>query len=550
MCSVLEVNGRVPRILFLALAFLIFAVSDAAAVPGLAGNISYLPQTVVNPQQQNSFGATYGSFLQSGNSWYISYGGEPGLPSRSLRRGPEWLVNPAAYPGDVVRMTFSKNRGRSWSPPVIIASGDTDSITCQNGYYYMYMEWTDYSRWSGSAPPPNAIYLARAKAITGPYYYYQGNSYDEKTGQETSLWSRTAAAAHGRANLHEIKNARPVITMYDPQSNSWGAGTPKALVHDGRFYVYYYDSSNPDHIQLRISAANDPTFSMPGALSENVVSPYPYENNPGYLDSSGSGVWAVGEVKYDMAGNQFVSIYNYSEKDQDPSSSAHQELRLRVSSDGVVWSRAHTLAEAPDDFMGKRVRELTGASDSTRILSNIDGTIDTTSQNDLYFYTSIGYPLPYYVEWYYGGLAIHAFHTQWGSGQATASVAGDWQQTDFPVWADSPDPPVFFYHPFFGKIWSYDGNVFFSGEADKMYYIYGQYGTSGPFWGACSTCESSKYGGYLTWIVTDFGAPAAQELLQINDVNLSANRLPAICGTSWWVEGSGNPGEYVESCKP
>ena len=107
-------------------------------------------------------------------------------------------------------------------------------------------------------PGGDAIFLARAKALEGPWEVY---SLDYKTGK--SFWDRKQEPFYWQ----------PVLTCQDVWYDSWHVGDPSVVYKDGRFYMAYSsmgcdEDMIPDHYE---GDTDGNASCIMGAVSEDGI---------------------------------------------------------------------------------------------------------------------------------------------------------------------------------------------------------------------------------------------------------------------------------------
>ncbi len=140
-------------------------------------------------------------------------------------------------------------------------------------------------------PGGDAIFLARAKALEGPWEVY---SLDYKTGK--SFWDRKQEPFYWQ----------PVLTCQDVWYDSWHVGDPSVVYKDGRFYMAYSsmgcdEDMIPDHYE---GDTDGNASCIMGAVSEDGIhwtrSEKPllvWEGEKGYVEAEDRNSWYGGHQR-------------------------------------------------------------------------------------------------------------------------------------------------------------------------------------------------------------------------------------------------------------
>ena len=140
-------------------------------------------------------------------------------------------------------------------------------------------------------PGGDAIFLARAKALEGPWEVY---SLDYKTGK--SFWDRKQEPFYWQ----------PVLTCQDVWYDSWHVGDPSVVYKDGRFYMAYSsmgcdEDMIPDHYE---GDTDGNASCIMGAVSEDgshwTRSEKPllvWEGEKGYVEAEDRNSWYGGHQR-------------------------------------------------------------------------------------------------------------------------------------------------------------------------------------------------------------------------------------------------------------
>ena len=140
-------------------------------------------------------------------------------------------------------------------------------------------------------PGGDAIFLARAKALEGPWEVY---SLDYKTGK--SFWDRKQEPFYWQ----------PVLTCQDVWYDSWHVGDPSVVYKDGVFYMAYSAMGcDEDMIPAHLSGDTDGNAScIMGAVSEDGIhwtrSEKPllvWEGEKGYVEAEDRNSWYGGHQR-------------------------------------------------------------------------------------------------------------------------------------------------------------------------------------------------------------------------------------------------------------
>ena len=234
-------------------------------------------------------------------------------------------------PKVVLRVTDLEYERAACDPSVVYFEGLQDS----GPYYYLFYSGTPVD-------VQTAVFVARSKNISGPYYKYvePGEWEYVEPGERRGARPVSFEGQYNRGIPKAIfyprhpTRDRSGKEDTDPAAAWYGAGQQTVVVQNGRLYMWYTDDTllypARKSERLLVSSSVDPTH-------------WPAAEHAFGASSSGNweplGVTSV-DVKYDETGEEFIMV------DIEGDHLAGPQLSIRRSKDGIRWSKSQVVCDS------------------------------------------------------------------------------------------------------------------------------------------------------------------------------------------------------------